>query len=71
VARKFRLLEGISLFQQFVEDPGVADRRKASEAGEPKRQVPARRPARTLSAWSARTIRSNGDLCRSNNRLHG
>jgi hypothetical protein len=47
MARKFHLLEGISSFQQFVEDPGVADRRKAFEAGGPKRQVPARRPART------------------------
>jgi acetyl esterase len=29
MASKFHLLEGISSFQQFVEDPAVADRRKA------------------------------------------
>ena len=29
VASKFHLLESISSFQQFVEDPAVADRRKA------------------------------------------
>ena len=29
MASKFHLLEGISSFQQFVEDPGVADRWKA------------------------------------------
>ena len=29
MASKFRLLEGISSFQQFVADPALADRRKA------------------------------------------
>ena len=29
MASKFHLLEGISSFQQFLEDPAVADRRKA------------------------------------------
>jgi acetyl esterase/lipase len=40
MAGRFHLLEGVSSFQQFVEDPALADRRKAFEE-HPRYDVPA------------------------------